>query len=59
MLYEINNPDCRELISAMALGTKATFSYDPTDEDILQFLGKKDTKKTKDKKHNDIESIPQ
>ena len=43
----------------MALGTKATFSYDPTDEDILQFLGKKDTKRKKDKKQNEIESIPE
>ena len=33
--YELDDSDFKELVLAMAVGTKATFSYNPTDDDIL------------------------
>jgi hypothetical protein len=37
---EYKNPDFKELVKLMALGSKASFSYEPSDEDIILFLTK-------------------
>jgi hypothetical protein len=38
--HEANNADFKELAKLMALGSKASFSYEPSDEDIILFLTK-------------------
>lgn len=37
---EAANPDFKHLVKMMALGSKASFSYQPSDEDIISFLTK-------------------
>jgi len=44
--YNVEDPGFQELINSIALGTKATFSYNPTLEEMRTYLEKKDGKKT-------------
>jgi hypothetical protein len=48
MDYNLEDTDFKELVRAMTLSSKATFSYNPTNDDILAYLGKKDAKNKKD-----------
>jgi len=43
--YNVEDPGFQELVSSIALGTKATFSYTPTLEEMRAYLAKKDGKK--------------
>lgn len=45
--YDVNDPDLNELILCTALGSKATFSYTPTIDDILDYKGIKGDKNRK------------
>jgi hypothetical protein len=56
--YNIEDPTFKALMQAVALGTKATFSYQPTDEEMKKYLGavtKKGFKHFKDKHLTDEE----
>lgn len=44
--YDIDDPGFKELISSIALGTKATFSYTPSFDEMREFLAKRDGKKS-------------
>ena len=47
--YDINDPCFKDLLEVMILGSKASFAYNPTDDDILNFIGKNDSKSKKSK----------
>ena len=36
--YNVEDPTFKALMQAVALGTKATFSYQPTDEEMKKYL---------------------
>lgn len=41
--YDLENPDFKELLKLMALGSKANFSYFPSDEDIVAYCKREGT----------------
>lgn len=43
--YDVEDPGFKELIQSVALGTKATFSYTPSLEEMRSYLAKKAGKK--------------
>lgn len=50
--YDVNDPDLRELIMCMALGSKANFAYTPSMDEILDYMGVKSEKQRKDLEMN-------
>jgi sodium/potassium-transporting ATPase subunit alpha len=44
--YHVDDPGFQELIQSIALGTKATFSYTPSIEEMKEYLAKRDGKRT-------------
>ena len=38
--YDINDPGFKSLLECVALGSKATFSYNPTLDDIKNYIAK-------------------
>ena len=38
--YDINDPAFQEILQCMILGSKASFSYNPSTDEIKQFIGK-------------------
>lgn len=55
---EGNNADFKELVKLMALGSKASFSYQPSDEEIILFLTKQVTLPKPKEGQTQIEAIP-
>jgi hypothetical protein len=45
--YDIDDPDFKELMLCVTLGSKATFHYQPSMEDILNYKGIKGEKAKK------------
>jgi hypothetical protein len=45
--YDVNDSDLKELLMCVALGTKASFAYTTTIEDILDYKGIKGDKARK------------
>lgn len=41
--YDLNNSDFKELLKMMALGSKANFSYFPSDEEIVAYCKREGT----------------
>lgn len=39
--YDLNDPAFQSLLESMILGSKATFSYNPTTDEIKQYIAKK------------------
>ena len=39
--YDIHEPEFKEILKMMALGSKASFNYNPSNEDIISHYGKK------------------
>ena len=63
-LYDVNDPDFRDLMFCVALGSKASFHYQPSIDDILNYKGIKGEEKRRiaknsltDKEKNDISNI--
>ena len=45
MTYDLNDPGFKDLIQAIALGSKATFSYNPTPDEMKAYIAKQEGKK--------------
>jgi sodium/potassium-transporting ATPase subunit alpha len=43
--YDVNDPGFKDLIQAIALGSKATFSYNPTMDEMKAYIAKQEGKK--------------
>lgn len=43
--YDVNDAGFKDLIQAIALGSKATFSYNPGPEDLKRYIAKQEGKK--------------
>ena len=56
--YDINDPDFKNLVKMMALSSKASFSYNPSDEEILMHFQKKNKLPHVAKNHAPIDAIP-
>ena len=55
--YDINDPNFKDLVKMMALGSKASFSYTPSDEEIVALYKKNHSLSVKKGQHA-IEAIP-
>ena len=55
---EGKSPDFKELVKLMALGSKASFSYQPSDEETILFLTKQGNLPKPKEGQTQIEAIP-
>jgi hypothetical protein len=55
--YDIHDKDFKELVKLMALGSKASFQYNPSDEEILKYYAKTNKLPIEDKSLT-FEAIP-
>jgi hypothetical protein len=45
--YDVNNTGFKNLVQAVALGSKATFRYTPVKDEIIKYFAKKNSKTEK------------
>lgn len=45
MTYDLNDPGFKDLVQAIALGSKASFSYTPAPDELLAYINKQEGKK--------------
>lgn len=55
--YDVEDPNFKDILKMMALGSKASFSYNPTDDEIVEMY-KKDNRLHYGKNQHPIEGVP-
>ena len=56
--YDIQDPEFKEIVKMMAIGSKASFQYNPSDEEIISLYSKKNRLIKPKKGENQIDLIP-
>lgn len=56
--YDVKDPAFREFVKMMALGSKASFNFNPSDEEIVDYYKKSGGRIHADKDQAAIDSIP-